>query len=85
MRWVSTGPPDNTSIRPVDAVFSPQQAPGAGIGSTAAVPLLTEVGALGYLGVWWAGQHEVTAAEREYRLESLKMGEPSAVVCVAHR
>lgn len=46
--------------------LSDLKAPGAGIGSTAAVPLLTEVGALGYLGVWWAGQHEVTAAEREY-------------------
>jgi serine phosphatase RsbU (regulator of sigma subunit)/integral membrane sensor domain MASE1 len=41
-------------------------APGAGIGSVAALPLLTEVGALGYLGIWWAGPHEVTAAEREY-------------------
>jgi serine phosphatase RsbU (regulator of sigma subunit)/integral membrane sensor domain MASE1 len=35
-------------------------------GSMAALPLLTEVGALGYLGVWWAGPHEATAAEREY-------------------
>jgi len=42
------------------------QAPGAGIGSTAALPLLTEVGALGYLGVWWPGPREVTAVEREY-------------------
>ena len=41
-------------------------APGAGTGSVAALPLLTEVGALGYLGIWWAGPHEVTAAEREY-------------------
>ncbi|HEX5303104.1 MAG TPA: GAF domain-containing SpoIIE family protein phosphatase [Streptosporangiaceae bacterium] len=41
-------------------------APGAGIGSVTALPLLTEVGALGYLGVWWAGPREVTAAEREY-------------------
>jgi alpha-ketoglutarate-dependent taurine dioxygenase len=41
-------------------------ASGAGIGSTAALPLLTEVGALGYLGVWWAGPHEATAVEREY-------------------
>jgi serine phosphatase RsbU (regulator of sigma subunit)/integral membrane sensor domain MASE1 len=40
--------------------------PGAGIGSTAALPLLTEVGALGYLGVWWAGPRETTAVEREY-------------------
>jgi serine phosphatase RsbU (regulator of sigma subunit) len=42
------------------------KAPDAGIGSTAALPLLTEVGALGYLGVWWAGPHETTAVEREY-------------------
>ena len=38
----------------------------AGTGSMAALPLLTEVGALGYLGVWWAGPRETTAAEREY-------------------
>ena len=37
-----------------------------GAGSMAALPLLTEVGALGYLGVWWAGPREATAAEREY-------------------
>jgi serine phosphatase RsbU (regulator of sigma subunit)/integral membrane sensor domain MASE1 len=42
------------------------KAPGAGIGSMAALPLLTEVGALGYLGVWWAGPREASAAEREY-------------------
>jgi serine phosphatase RsbU (regulator of sigma subunit) len=42
------------------------KAPDAGIGSTAALPLLTEVGALGYLGVWWAGPRETTAVEREY-------------------
>lgn len=42
------------------------KAPDAGIGSTAALPLLTEVGALGYLGVWWAGPREATAVEREY-------------------
>src|SRR5580700_5039888 len=40
--------------------------PDAGIGSTAALPLLTEVGALGYLGVWWAGPRDTTAVEREY-------------------
>ena len=28
--------------------------------------MLTEVGALGYLGVWWAGPREATAVEREY-------------------
>ena len=37
-----------------------------GTGAVAALPLLTEVGALGYLGVWWAGPHEATAMEREY-------------------
>jgi len=42
------------------------RAPDAEIGSTAALPLLTEVGALGYLSVWWAGLREATAAEREY-------------------
>jgi serine phosphatase RsbU (regulator of sigma subunit) len=42
------------------------EAPGAGIGSAAALPLLTEVGALGYLGAWWAGPREATAVEREY-------------------
>src|SRR5215470_829423 len=42
------------------------KAPDAGIGSTAAFPLLTEVGALGCLGVWWAGPHEATPVEREY-------------------
>ena len=43
------------------------KAPGAGIGSAAAaLPLLTEVGALGYLGVWWTGPREATAVEREF-------------------
>jgi serine phosphatase RsbU (regulator of sigma subunit)/integral membrane sensor domain MASE1 len=42
------------------------KASDAGIGSMAALPLLTEVGALGWLGVWWAGPREATAVEREY-------------------
>ena len=37
-----------------------------GLASSAAFPLLTEVGALGYLGVWWAERHEPTPVEREY-------------------
>ena len=37
-----------------------------GLTSSAALPLLTEVGALGYLGVWWAEPHETTPVEREY-------------------
>src|SRR6266498_2644656 len=44
------------------------KAPDTGIGSAAALPLVTEAGALGYLGVWWAGQREATAVEREYLL-----------------
>jgi serine phosphatase RsbU (regulator of sigma subunit)/integral membrane sensor domain MASE1 len=40
--------------------------PDAEIGSSAALPLLTEVGTLGCLGVWWAGPREVTTVEREY-------------------
>ena len=32
----------------------------------AALPLLTEVGVLGYLGVWRAGPREATAVEREF-------------------
>jgi serine phosphatase RsbU (regulator of sigma subunit)/integral membrane sensor domain MASE1 len=42
------------------------EAPEAATGSVAALPLLTEVGALGYLGVWWAGPREATGVEREY-------------------
>jgi len=42
------------------------EVPEAGTGSAAALPLLTEVGALGYLGVSWAGPREATAVEREY-------------------
>ena len=42
------------------------KASDAGIGSVAALPLLTEVGVLGYLGVWWTGPREATAVEREY-------------------
>jgi len=42
------------------------KAPDAGIGSAAALPLLTEVGALGYLGVCWAEPREATAVQREY-------------------
>ncbi len=41
-------------------------APDTGIGSVAALPLLTEVGALGYLGVWWSRARAATAVEREY-------------------
>jgi serine phosphatase RsbU (regulator of sigma subunit)/integral membrane sensor domain MASE1 len=38
----------------------------AGTGPTAALPLLTEVGVLGYLEVGWTGPREASAVEREY-------------------
>jgi serine phosphatase RsbU (regulator of sigma subunit)/integral membrane sensor domain MASE1 len=50
----------------VPVYLSDLKATGAGIGSLAALPLLTEVGALGYLGAWWAGPRAATAVEREY-------------------
>jgi serine phosphatase RsbU (regulator of sigma subunit)/integral membrane sensor domain MASE1 len=37
-----------------------------GLRSAAAFPLLTEAGALGYLGVGWKQPHETTTVEREY-------------------
>jgi integral membrane sensor domain MASE1/DNA-binding CsgD family transcriptional regulator len=64
---VESDAPGPRAVRDRTAVYlAGLKAPGAGIGSTAALPLLTEVGALGYLGVWWAGPHEATAVEREY-------------------
>ena len=41
--------------------LSALKASDAEIGSAAGLPLLTEVGALGYLGVWWTAPHEATA------------------------
>jgi serine phosphatase RsbU (regulator of sigma subunit)/integral membrane sensor domain MASE1 len=59
--------PGPRAVRDRSAVYlSDLKAPDGEIGSVAALPLLTEVGALGFLGVWWAGPREVTAAEREY-------------------
>ena len=64
---VDSDPPGPRAVRDRTAVYlADLKAPDAGIGSTAALPLLTEVGALGYLGVWWAGPREATAVEREY-------------------
>jgi serine phosphatase RsbU (regulator of sigma subunit)/integral membrane sensor domain MASE1 len=64
---VDSDGPGPRAVRDRTAVYlAGLTAPGAGIGSTAALPLLTEVGALGYLGVWWAGPHEATAVERAY-------------------
>lgn len=53
-----TAGPDFADARQVSQVL--------GLKSSAALPLLTEVGALGYLGVWWKEPHETTAAERQY-------------------
>ena len=64
---VDSGAPGPRAVRDRTAVYlAGQEAPGAGTGSMAALPLLTEAGALGYLSVWWAGPHEATAVEREY-------------------
>ena len=64
---VDSDPPGPRAVRDRTAVYlADLKAPDAGIGSTAALPLLTEVGALGYLGVWWAGPRDATAVEREY-------------------
>jgi serine phosphatase RsbU (regulator of sigma subunit)/integral membrane sensor domain MASE1 len=64
---IDSDAPGPRAVRDRTGVYlAGRKAPDAGIGSTAALPLLTEVGALGYLGVWWAGPREVTAVEREY-------------------
>jgi serine phosphatase RsbU (regulator of sigma subunit)/integral membrane sensor domain MASE1 len=64
---IDSDAPGPRAVRDRTAVYqSDLKAPDAGTASTAALPLLTEVGTLGYLGVWWAGPHEATAVEREY-------------------
>jgi len=64
---IESDAPGPRAVRDRTAVYlAGLKAPGGGIGSTAALPLLTEVGVLGYLGVWWAGPRRATAVEREY-------------------
>ena len=64
---VDSDAPGPRAVRDRTAVYlSDLKALDAGTGSAAALPLLTEVGALGYLDVWWAGPHEATSVEREY-------------------
>jgi serine phosphatase RsbU (regulator of sigma subunit)/integral membrane sensor domain MASE1 len=64
---IDSGAPGPRAVRDRTPVYlAGPKPPDAGIGCTAALPLLTEVGALGYLGVGWAGPHEATAVEREY-------------------
>jgi len=64
---IDSDAPGPSVVRERTAVYvADLKALDEGIGSVAALPLLTEVGALGYLGVWWAGPHEATALEREY-------------------
>jgi serine phosphatase RsbU (regulator of sigma subunit)/integral membrane sensor domain MASE1 len=66
-RTIDSDAPGPRAVRDRTGVYlSDLEAPDREIGSMAALPLLTEVGTLGYLGVWWAGPREVTAAEREY-------------------
>ena len=64
---IDSDAPGPRAVRDRAPVYlSDLKAPGAGTGSAAALPLLTEVGALGYLGVGWAGPREATVVEREY-------------------
>jgi serine phosphatase RsbU (regulator of sigma subunit)/integral membrane sensor domain MASE1 len=64
---VDSGAPGPRAVRDRSPVYvADLTAPDAGIGSVAALPLLTEVGALGYLAVWWARPGEATAVEREF-------------------
>jgi serine phosphatase RsbU (regulator of sigma subunit) len=64
---VDSDAPGPRAVRQRSPVYlAGPEAPDAGTGSVAALPLLTEVGVLGYLGVWWAGPREATAVEREY-------------------
>jgi integral membrane sensor domain MASE1 len=79
-QWtIDSDAPGPQAVRDRAAVYLPDRdAAGAGFAdaryvsdalglrSSAALPLLTEVGALGYLGVWWKEPHETTVAEREY-------------------
>jgi GAF domain-containing protein len=57
--------PDREAVG-TDFADARQVSEALGLRSSAALPLLTEVGALGYLGVWWKEPYETTAAEREY-------------------
>lgn len=41
-------------------------ADGLGLRAAAHLPLLTEVGPLGYLGLWWKEPHETEPAERQF-------------------
>jgi serine phosphatase RsbU (regulator of sigma subunit)/integral membrane sensor domain MASE1 len=64
---VDSDAPGPRAVRDRTAVYvDDPKGMDAGTGSTAAFPLLTEVGVLGYLGVSWTRPHEATAVEREY-------------------
>jgi integral membrane sensor domain MASE1/GAF domain-containing protein len=64
---IDSDAPGPRAVRDHAAVYlTDLKEPDAGIWSVAALPLLTEVGALGYLSVWWPGPREATAVEREY-------------------
>ena len=66
-RTVDSDAPGPRAVRDRTPVYAADlKAPDAGTGSVAALPLLTEVGALGYLGVWRPGPGEATAVEREF-------------------
>jgi serine phosphatase RsbU (regulator of sigma subunit) len=64
---IDSDTPGPRAVRDRAAVYvTDLKEPGAETWSVAALPLLTEVGALGYLGVWWAGPRAATPVEREY-------------------
>jgi serine phosphatase RsbU (regulator of sigma subunit)/integral membrane sensor domain MASE1 len=64
---IDSDTPGPRAVRDRAAVYvTDLKEPDAENWSVAALPLLTEVGALGYLGVWWAGPRAATAVEREY-------------------
>jgi serine phosphatase RsbU (regulator of sigma subunit)/integral membrane sensor domain MASE1 len=66
-RTIDSDAPGPSAVRNRTPVYLEERAiPGAGTGPVAALPLLTEVGALGYLGVWWSRPRAATAVEREY-------------------
>jgi len=66
-RTIDSDAPGPSAVRNRTPVYLAERTiPGAGTGPVAALPLLTEVGALGYLGVWWTGPRAATAVEREY-------------------
>src|SRR5215469_5686865 len=73
---IDAGAPGPMAVRDREAVYVPdwnslglrfadavQLADALGLRAAAHLPLLTEVGALGYLGIWWKDPQESNAAD----------------------